>query len=85
MSTTKTEYMATTKAVKVAIWLKGLVGDLGLQHDGIVVFCDSQSTIHLTKNQMYREITKHIDVRYHFISEIVSQGTVAVRKVATLE
>ena len=85
LSTTKTEYMATTKAVKVAIWLKGLVGDLGLQHDGIVVFCDSQSTIHLTKNQMYHEITKHIDVKYHFTSEIVSQGTVVVRKVATLD
>ena len=56
-----------------------------VQHDGIIVFCDSQSTIHLTKNQMYLEITKHIDVRYHFISEIVSQGTVVVRKVATLD
>ena len=27
--TTETEYMAATKAMKVAIWLKGLVGDLG--------------------------------------------------------
>ena len=34
---------------------------------------------------MYNEITKHIDLRYHFISEIVSQGTVAIRKVATLD
>ena len=77
--------MVATKAMKVAIWLKGLVGDLGLQHDGIIVFCDSQSTIHLTKNQMYHKITKHIVVRYHFISEIVSQGIVVVRKVATLD
>ena len=42
--------MAATEAVKVAIWLKGLVGDLGLQQDDDVVFFDSQSTIHLTKN-----------------------------------
>ena len=31
LSTTETKYMATTEAMKVAIWLKGLVGDLGLQ------------------------------------------------------
>jgi hypothetical protein len=33
--------MAVTEAVKEAIWLRGLVSDLGLQHDEIVVFCDS--------------------------------------------
>ena len=34
---------------------------------------------------MYHEITKHIGVRCHFISEIVSQGTIVVRKVAKLD
>ncbi len=47
------------------------------------MFCDSQSAIHLTKNQMYHERTKHIDVRYHFIRDIVSQGIVVVQKVST--
>ena len=41
LSTTKVEYMAATEAVKEAIWLKGLVGDLGLQQDDFVVFCDN--------------------------------------------
>ena len=78
LSTTEAEYMIATKAVKKAIWLKGLVGDLGLQQGDTLVFCDSQSTIHLTKNQMYHKRPKHIDVRYHFISENVSQGIIAV-------
>ena len=85
LSTIEKKYMAATAAMKVAIWLKGLVGDLGLQQDDVVVFFDCQRTIHLTKNQMYHEITKHIDVKCHFISEIVSQGTIVVRKVATLD
>ena len=44
--------MAATEAVKEAIWLRGLVNDLGLQ-DETIVFCDRQTAIHLTKNPMY--------------------------------
>ena len=62
--------MAATEAVKEAIWLRGLVEDLGLHQGVTMVFCNSQSVIHLTKHQMYHERTKHIDVRYHFIREI---------------
>ena len=47
--------MATTEAMKEAIWLKALVSGLGLQHEFIVVYCDSQSAIHLTKNQLFHE------------------------------
>jgi hypothetical protein len=85
LSTTEAEYMAAAEAVKEAIWLRGLVSDLGLQQDDTVVFCDSQSAIHLTKNQMYHERTKHIDVRYHFLREVVTQGDITVKKIATAE
>jgi hypothetical protein len=85
LSTTEAEYMAVTEAVKEAIWLKGLVGDLGLKHGNTVVFCDSKSAIHLTKNKMYHERTKHIDVKFHFICDNVSQGIIAVKKVATTD
>ncbi|KAK3001961.1 hypothetical protein RJ639_020920 [Escallonia herrerae] len=50
LSTTEAEYIAATEAVKEAIWLKGLVGDLGLKQESSTVYCDSQSAIHLTKN-----------------------------------
>ena len=83
LSTIEAEYMATVKAVKEAIWLKGLVCNLGLYQDSTIVFCDRQSAIHLMKNIMYHERTKHIDVRYNFIQEIVSQGAITVKKIAT--
>ncbi|KAH9768967.1 Integrase catalytic domain-containing protein [Citrus sinensis] len=41
LSTTEAEYMAATEAVKEAIWLKGLLGDLGVIHENITVFCDN--------------------------------------------
>ena len=42
------------------------------------MFCDSQRTIHLAKNQVYHARTKHIDGRYHFMGEIIEEGGVLV-------
>ncbi|CAA7393769.1 unnamed protein product [Spirodela intermedia] len=33
---------------------------------------DPNDAIHLTKYQMYHERTKHIDIKYHFICDIIS-------------
>ena len=63
LSTTEAEYMAVTEAVKEAIWLQGLLGELRIEQKHIKVHCDNQSVIHLAKNQVYNTRTKHIDVR----------------------
>lgn len=48
-----------------------------------MVHCDSQSAIHLAKNQVHHGRTKHIDVRYHFIREIIENGVVNLVKIGT--
>ena len=83
LSTTEAEYVALTEATKEALWLKGITEELGL-HCGIpVIYCDSQSAIHLSKNSAFHERTKHIDVRLHFIREILSRGQVILEKIAS--
>ena len=83
LSTTEAEYMAITEVVKEAIWIQGLLDDLGVGQKQVTVFCDSQSAIHLAKNQVYHARTKHIDVRYHFVREIIEEGGVLVQKIKT--
>uniref|UniRef100_A0A803MVT2 Uncharacterized protein n=1 Tax=Chenopodium quinoa TaxID=63459 RepID=A0A803MVT2_CHEQI len=63
LSTTEAEYMALTSAAKESIWLKGLVGELGIAQDFATVYCDSLSAICLAKDQVHHDRTKHIDVR----------------------
>ncbi|KAH9688516.1 hypothetical protein KPL70_015148 [Citrus sinensis] len=41
LSTTKAEYMAITEAIKEAIWLQGLLENLGLAQEHINLYCDS--------------------------------------------
>ncbi|KAG8481510.1 hypothetical protein CXB51_026364 [Gossypium anomalum] len=79
------EYMAITEAGKEAIWLKGLFSELNEDLQINTVFCDSQSAIFLTKDQMFHERTKHIDVRYHFVRDIIARGDIVVSKISTHE
>ena len=39
----------------------------------------------LTKYQMLHERRKHIDVRYHFIREVIAQENIKVQKISTHE
>ncbi|KAH9744862.1 hypothetical protein KPL70_003863 [Citrus sinensis] len=83
LSSTEAEFIATTEAVKEAMWLRGLLNELWLNQKTVQVFCDNQSAIHLVKNQMYHERTKHIDVKLQFIRDEVGKGTVVVSKIHT--
>lgn len=60
-----------------------LGSDLVLAQKKTLVFCDSQSVIDLTNNQMFHESTKYIEVRRHFRWDIVSKGIVNMKKMFT--
>ena len=83
MSTTEAEYTTAAEAFKEAIWLRGMVTDLGFEQRQVVVHCDSQSAICLSKNQVHHEKTKHIDIKLHFVRLEVSKGVVKLLKIHT--
>ena len=47
--------------------------------------CDSQSAIQLAKNPVFHAKTKHIDVKYHFIREVIDDKQIQLVKVHTKE
>jgi hypothetical protein len=85
LSTTEAEYMAMAEAIKEAIWTLGLIEDLGVNQHKLDVYCDSQSAIYLAKYQVHHARTKHIDVRYHFLREVIAEGEILVKKIATVD
>src|SRR5664279_2548708 len=82
-STTEAEYMAIAEACKESVWLKGLFAELCGDDTCINLFCDSQSAIYLTKDQMFHERTKHIDVKYHYVRDVVAKVKLKVCKINT--
>ena len=66
-----------------AIWLQGLFEEFTSSQKSMVVYLDSQSTIHLSKCQIFYERTKQIDVKFHFIRDVIEKCTVTVKKIGT--
>ncbi|KAH9681106.1 hypothetical protein KPL71_026832 [Citrus sinensis] len=84
-STTEAEYMAATQTCKEAIWIQRLLEELGHKQEKISVYCDSQSALHMARNPVFYSRTKHIGVQYHFVREVVEDGSVDLQKIHTKE
>ena len=83
MFTIEAEYMAIAEACKESVWLKDLFVELCGVDSCIDLFCNNQSAICLTKDQMFHERTKHIDAKYHYIRDVISQNKLKVFKIST--
>ena len=83
LSTTEAEYMAVSEAVKEAVWLKGFFGELSENLKVEEVFCDNQGAVLLSKDRMFHDRMKHIDIRHHYIREVVAKGDLKVVKIST--
>ena len=57
LSTTKAEYIVASHACKEAIWLRGLLREIGRLQNSVPVFCNSQTAIHLATNPVYHSKT----------------------------
>ena len=69
LSTAEAEYIALGSAVQVAMWLRQLLSDLRCDMKmPMEILEDNQEVIAMVKNLVGHKRSKHIDIRYHFIS-----------------
>ena len=81
LSSTEAEYIAQTHTAKEALWLRSFLREL---HDDLLILnCDNQGVITLAKDNKFHVCTKHIDVCYHFIREVVEDRKVTVQYIPT--
>jgi hypothetical protein len=83
LSTTEAEYIAITEAAKELLWMKKFLQELGLQQERYLLYCDSHSPIHLSKNSTFHSRSKHIDVRYHWIRDVLDEKLLQIEKIHT--
>ena len=77
LSTAEAEYVVATHASKEAIWLRCLIGDLLPEfNSSTTLLCDNQSAVQLAHSDNYHTHTKHINIQYHFIHDVIEHGEI---------
>ena len=65
-------------------WLKSLLESFSVLHSSPMrLFCDNQSALHIAKNPVFHERTKHIEVDCHFVRDELQSGNISTAYVPT--
>jgi hypothetical protein len=83
LSTAESEYVAAGSCCSQLIWLKHMLDDYGLDSNILTMFCDNLSAINISKNPVQHSRTKHIDIRHHFLRDMVDKGLITIEHVDT--
>ena len=77
LSTAEAEYIAACSACREAVWLqKLLVGLFCEVLEMTIIHCDNQSCVKLLENSVFHDRSKHIEMKYHFIKEMVQRSVI---------
>lgn len=68
------------------IWLVQLLKDLGKNIELQVCFYeDNQSTIRIAEDSKNHGRLKHVDVKYHFLRDLVKDGRIRIQYISTTD
>ncbi|CAA7044007.1 unnamed protein product [Microthlaspi erraticum] len=73
LSTAEAEYIALGSCCTQLIWMRQMSADYGMESGPFLVYCDNKSAIDISKNPVQHSRTKHIDIRHHFVRELVEE------------
>ena len=83
LSTAEAEYIAAGSCCTQLLWMKQMMSDYGFEMERLTIYCDNTSAINISKNPVQHSRTKHIDIRHHFIRELVEQNALTLEYVET--
>jgi len=79
LSTTKAEYIVAAFCACQCIWVRRILDQLGEEEKeatSIVILCDNDSTIQLSKNLVFYGRSKHITITFYFLRDLVKDEVV---------
>jgi hypothetical protein len=84
LSSCEAEYIAGATACCQGVWLSRLLAELrGREANIFTLNIDNKSAIELSKNPVFHDRSKHIDVRYHYIRECIEEDRVNIEQINT--
>ncbi|KHM99983.1 Retrovirus-related Pol polyprotein from transposon TNT 1-94, partial [Glycine soja] len=85
LSTAEAEYIAAGSSCSQLVWMKQMLKEYNVEQDVMTLYCDNMSAINISKNPVQHSRTKHIDIRHHYIRELVDDKVITLEHVDTEE
>jgi transposase InsO family protein len=86
LSSCEAEYIAAATAACQGVWLARLLAELkGEETSTFTLKIDNESAIALSRNPVFHDRSKHIDVKFHYIRECVEENRVQLQSIRTEE
>ncbi|KAL0537571.1 hypothetical protein IC582_026550 [Cucumis melo] len=76
LSPAEAEYIPAGSGCTQLIWMKNMLHEYGFDQNTMTLYCDNMSAIDISKNPVQHSQTKHIDIRHHFIRELVEDKVI---------
>lgn len=84
LSSTEAEYISLSEACREAVFLQALLKELlVISSCKIVMYCDNQSAMQLAVNKVHHKRSKHIEIRYHYVRDMVDRFNVELLYIPT--
>jgi hypothetical protein len=80
LSTAESEYIVLCVAIYEVVWIQNILAELfGHEMDSTIIHCDKQIYVKLSKNPAFHDKLKHIEIKYHYIRDMVQRKEVHVQ------
>ena len=83
LSTAESEYIAAGSSCTQLLWMKQMLVEYNVKQNVMTLYCDNVSAINISKNPVQHSKTKHIDIRHHFIRELVEDKKIVLEYIQT--
>ena len=85
-SIAEAKYVVVVENCSNVVWLKKLLkGMMEDINNPIIIYCDNTNSLNISKNPMMQTKNRHIDIKYHYLRELVQDKTARMEYVNTKE
>jgi len=83
MSTAEVEYVAAASYCAELLCIRQQLKDFCVDTGCIPIYCDNTNAVNISKHPCQHIRTKDIDIRHHFLRDIVEKGLISINFCAT--
>jgi hypothetical protein len=83
ISIAEAKYIVAGHCCVQLLWMRKTLRDYGYKLSKVSLLCDNESAIRMADNPVKDSLTKHIDIRYHFLRDHQQKGDIEIGYVST--